>query len=180
MAPILQNEAYHDFADKRAMCCVPNAMDVASNILFLFVALYHVLCVGGWSIFACGLLATSIGSAYYHLHPTTDRLFFDRLPMTIAFGGAFAPFLGLPPALVASVGCMSVLYWRHTGDLRLYIVYQYGGVLCCGVFTFPVFLYVLAKLCERYDRFIFQITHETISGHTLKHTLAAFACCWLE
>jgi hypothetical protein len=29
----------------------------------------------------------AIGSSYFHLQPDTDRLFWDRLPMTLAFMG---------------------------------------------------------------------------------------------
>ena len=31
------------------------------------------------------MLLTAVGSSYYHLAPDNERLFWDRLPMTIAF-----------------------------------------------------------------------------------------------
>ena len=34
-------------------------------------------------------MLTAIGSAYYHWRPTTERLVWDRLPMSMAFGAAF-------------------------------------------------------------------------------------------
>jgi hypothetical protein len=36
-------------------------------------------------------------------------------------------------------------------------------------------VYVIAKLAEYYDRTVFEMTGEIVSGHSLKHLLAAFA-----
>jgi hypothetical protein len=37
--PIPQSQAYHNFADQRNLCCIPNTFDVLSNIPFLLVAI---------------------------------------------------------------------------------------------------------------------------------------------
>jgi len=64
LQPIPQSEAYHNFADKRALFGIPNFLNVVSNLLFLLVGalgIYHVLCcpaVCG----ACRPAATSLSS----------------------------------------------------------------------------------------------------------------------
>ena len=63
-SPTQQSESYHAFADQRNCCCVPNAMDVSSNLLFLFVGLWrasHAITVADW-IFAGGVVLTAFGS----------------------------------------------------------------------------------------------------------------------
>jgi hypothetical protein len=93
----------------------------------------------------------------------------------------------LAPALIAGVA--SVLWWRWTGDLRFYLWIQYAPLLCIPLvlvlfparythrryLAYGLGLYVLAKLAEHADRDIFELTGHLISGHTLKHLLAAGA-----
>ena len=180
-SPKQQSESYHAFADQRSCCCVPNAMDVSSNLLFLFVGLWrasHAVTEAEW-IFACGVILTAFGSAYYHLLPTTERLVWDRLPMTLAFGSAFHEALGTSPVLASLTGAMTVLWWKRTLDLRAYAVFQYGGLVCVmwsGTHNTALAMYVAAKVCELLDRRIFKWTNYRVSGHTLKHALAAAAC----
>src|SRR5262245_33486185 len=92
-----QPESYHDFADQRTMFGIANFLDVASNVGFLIAGvagLVVVMSVGQfefgverlpYAIFFLGVLLTAAGSSYYHLSPSNERLFWDRLPMTIAF-----------------------------------------------------------------------------------------------
>jgi hypothetical protein len=151
-----------------------------------------------WAAFYAGLLLTSLGSAWYHLAPSDATIVWDRLGMTVAFVALFVAVLQqstgislqryvLIPALGA--GTASVLWWRATGDLRPYAWVQaapLAGVVlsvACGWVTAPLrralawslVLYVLAKVTEASDERIFRLTAELISGHTLKHLLAA-AC----
>ena len=175
LGPLRQNEKYHQFADQRCLCgCVPNYMDVYSNAAFLLVAAQRL--ATQIDLLGVGVLLTSFGSAYYHWKPTTQRLFWDRLPMTIGFAQPIATSTHIHPLFILFLGLVSVCYWKHTNDLRLYVLYQYGGVLCCVcAFPYAVAIYALAKLCEHMDRPIFVMTGETISGHTLKHVVAACA-----
>jgi len=175
--PLKQNEAYHAFADQRCMCCVPNFMDVVSNAAFLGV--------GGWrcgaeglTLFNAGVIATALGSAYYHWRPSTPRLFWDRLPMTVAFSGVFAESLGIRKSEALFAGVFSVFHWHSYEDLGPYVVFQYGGVLGTAYQKpgLAVALYIAAKLCERMDARIFSTTNYLVSGHTMKHLLAALAC----
>ena len=90
--------AYHRFADRQSVFGIPNFFDVVSNVGFLVAGIAGLVVVFNgrthfefanerwpWAVFFLGVLLTAFGSSYYHLAPDNDRLFWDRLPMTIAF-----------------------------------------------------------------------------------------------
>ncbi len=141
----------------------------------------------------------SVGSAYYHWNPTNASLVWDRLPMTIGFMGLFVTLLGeyvgnrlatllLVPAVV--LGLATVLYWHWTDDLRPYYWVQLlplltipavmrlfrGGYSHQWLLLVALGWYVLAKVTEWYDLAIFRHTQELVSGHSIKHLLAAAGC----
>lgn len=146
---IPQDQAYHRFAEQRALLGVPHFGDVVSNILFLVIGLWglgvifatdpgRAFAARRWvlpyAVFFAGFALVGIGSAYYHWAPSDATLVWDRLPMTIAFMGladaVLADRLGvrigqraLLPLLVIGVG--SVVVWNVTGDLRLYGLIQF-------------------------------------------------------
>jgi len=151
-----------------------------------------------WFVLFLGIALVCFGSAYYHWAPNNATLVWDRLPMTLAFMGLFVALVSehlgehlervlLTPALI--VGIASVLWWNHTGDLRFYIWVQLSPFLAIvvlllaypGRYTHRAYLwyglalYALAKLCEGYDREIYSFTAQALSGHVLKHLLAACA-----
>jgi hypothetical protein len=88
-----------------------------------------------------------------------------------------------------AIGVLSLLLWRRTGDLRLYVWVQFFPCLALPLIflAFPpkysgpfywliaAALYALAKLFEFYDRAIYS-AGAILSGHTLKHLAAAAAC----
>ena len=90
------------------------------------------------------ILMTGFGSAYYHLDPNDQTLFWDRLPMAIAFMAILAMAVGerldaktgaiLLWPLIA-IGVLSILLWRWTGDLRLYGWVQFFRASCCRYFS---------------------------------------------
>ena len=148
-----------------------------------------------------GTLLTGIGSAYYHWAPSDMTLVWDRLPMAIAFAGLFAAVIGerismraakllLAPLLAFGLG--SVVYWQSFDDLRPYILAQFFPLLAIPLMLwwFPAMyshghdiiialgLYVGAKLLEAADGAVYQ-WGQIISGHSLKHLLAAVAAFWL-
>ncbi len=152
-----------------------------------------------WLVLFAGVALVSAGSVYYHWSPGDAALAWDRLPMTMGFMGLFVALLGeylgsrrASPLLVPAVllGLGSVVYWRVTGDLRPYIAVQLAPLaaiplmvaLLRGSHTHQWLLfaalgaYALAKVAEAYDAAIFSATGETLSGHSLKHLLAATAC----
>lgn len=157
---------------------------------------------GAWAVFFIGILATSFSSGYYHLNPDNATLAWDRLTMTAGFMGLFALVVGeyvsmrwanrlLVPLLILGAG--SVFYWLQTeargnGDLRLYAIVQFLPMLLIPLIVLlrrgrsdlgPYFggmivFYAAAKGCEHYDASLFA-AGEIVSGHTLKHVLAALA-----
>ena len=210
-----QPAAYHDFADKRTAYGIENFLDVASNLAFavaglagLVVVLRLRTCFAEpaerlpYLAFCIGVLLTAAGSCYYHLAPNNESLFWDRLPMTIAFMALVsaqvvdrvsvrAGLLSLGPALLVGVG--SVVYWIVTerqgrGNVVPYAVLQAYAVFVLlkmavmhpsrytdGHAIFIVFAgYLLAKVFEHYDRQIYELTG-FVSGHTLKHLAAGVA-----
>jgi hypothetical protein len=151
LMPVMpQIQSYHQFADQRSWCGVPNAADVLSNLAFAFVGIFGVARLvsrrrvrfvpateaGLWAI-AIGIIATAFGSMWYHYNPTDATLVWDRLPMTIIFAGvlgaAAAQRLGndIGQSVLAAllpIGVASVVYWNLTGDLSLYLAVQFGGI----------------------------------------------------
>jgi hypothetical protein len=127
---------YHDFADHREILGVANFVDVASNAAFVLAGLAGLTVVlrpgtvfaanrerWPYAVFFAGVVLTGLGSAYYHLVPDNERLFWDRVPMTIAFMSLIAAQVvdridtktGLALLLpLLLVGAASVLYWRAT------------------------------------------------------------------
>ncbi len=153
-----------------------------------------------WIIFFVGVSLTALGSGYYHWAPSNHTLLWDRLPMTIAFMSLVSLIITevinqslgkkmLLPLLL--IGLSSVFYWHFTelkgvGDLRPYAVVQFVPLIAIPfiLFTYPVsktlkkgiwlliVFYILAKFSEALDQPIYD--HFFISGHSLKHLLAAF------
>lgn len=145
-----QDQAYHQFADRRSWLGVPNAADVLSNLAFALVGVGGVVRLlssrrarfapateaGMWCI-ALGIIGTAFGSAWYHHAPTNATLVWDRLPMTVVFAGvlgaAISQRLGNDLGrwilvVLVPIGIASVAYWKMTGDLSLYLAVQLGGV----------------------------------------------------
>ncbi len=152
-------------------------------------------------IFFVGIFLVGIGSGYYHLNPNNSTLVWDRLPMTIGFMALIAIIaaeyisiklakLILIPLLLA--GLFSVLYWQYTeslgvGDLRFYGLIQFLPIVLIPIIILThsskfsptkgywqlLSAYVLAKLFEHFDQQIYQLFAGTISGHSIKHVVAA-------
>lgn len=147
--------------------------------------------------------AITLGSIGYHLAPDNDRLVWDRLPIVIALAALLSATLAervdrtiglwaLPIFVMLAV--LSVWYWHWTelqgrGNLNFYIVTQFYSILLIVWISarFPsryshahdiyqvIALYGVAKVAEMLDGEIFIWTHGLISGHTLKHLIAAYA-----
>jgi hypothetical protein len=93
---------------------------------------------------------------------------------------------------LVAAGALSVAWWRWTGNLWPYMAAQYFSIFLIGwlLLMFPpsytrsgdllvvTGLYILAKVAERLDGWIYALTG-WISGHTLKHLIAAAAVYWL-
>lgn len=149
-----------------------------------------------WVLLFVGLALVSAGSAWYHWSPDNDSLLWDRLPMTVGFMGLLVALVDehvhpglverlLAPAVLLGLG--SALYWHFTDDLRFYAWIQFMPLLVILALLFlfdsrythnrllvaALGLYGAAKLAEHYDSAVFTASGELVSGHTLKHLLAA-------
>ena len=145
-----------------------------------------------------GFLLTAFGSSYYHWNPSDRTLFWDRLPMTLCFMAILSTAIEervdarvgtvlLWPLL--GIGFFSLLLWRWTGDLRLYVWVQFFPCLALPIlfitasakytgsfyWVIAAALYALAKVFEFYDQEVYSAII-VVSGHTLKHFAAASAC----
>ncbi|HEU4367388.1 MAG TPA: alkaline phytoceramidase [Methylomirabilota bacterium] len=155
----------------------------------------------GWErvaglVFATGLILTGLGSAWYHAAPGNATLVWDRLPLSALFPTVFAVVIGdrvspaasrvlLAPLALGAVA--SVVWWQQTDDLRPYALAQFLPMLLiplmlallpghrpAGFLLAGIALYAVGKGAEVADRGVF-LLGGLVSGHTLKHLLAAAA-----
>jgi hypothetical protein len=154
-----------------------------------------------WLFFA-GLVLVAAGSAFYHLQPDDAlRLTGDRAAMAVVFAGVIGLAVcdrvsqraGWPAACIAlGAGLLAVAVFQETGNVTPWAVVQFGGmalVLAMALLRpapgatramrlklgWILACYALAKACEMADGTIFEATQQLISGHSLKHLVAALA-----
>jgi hypothetical protein len=211
--PRPQTPQYFDFADVRRLAGIPNALNVLSSAAFVLVGLAGIaLLLGGrvafhdrrervpWMVFFAGVILAGMGTASFHLAPSSVTLAWDRFPMTIGFMGLLSALLTervdaawgrrlLWPLVLAGLG--SILYWFFTdqtgaGDLRPYFLLQFFSLLAIPLLLliFParysgsrMYLialgaYLLGKVAEGKDMEVYRLGG-IVSGHTVKHLLAA-------
>lgn len=150
------------------------------------------------ALFFAGLVLTTFASGWYHWAPHDAGLAVDRLGMTVAFAGLLG--LGVASHVSARAGqCfawavllggpLSIWVWLHSGNLLPWALLQGGGMVLLVVLAVlkplpgalaarwaaVIGVYIVAKLCEQADHAIYQATGEVVSGHSLKHLVAAFA-----
>jgi hypothetical protein len=149
-------------------------------------------------LFFAGLLVVAVGSSWYHFQPNDLGLAIDRASMSVAFAG----LLGLLVAGLVSeragavtagallvLGLASVLAWYASGNVLPWAVVQFGGMplLLLAALTRPrtgglavrwslvLLAYAVAKLFESNDQIVYAAFGELLSGHSLKHVVAALA-----
>lgn len=145
-----------------------------------------------------GLMLTGLCSAIYHWAPDIQGLVLDRLGMAVTFAGALAlaaseriGAASVRPLLLmaATLGALSATMPLTHGNPIPWVVVQFGGMVlllwlsiqrpqlgALGVrFAVLLALYALAKLLESADAWIFHVSSELVSGHSLKHLVAALA-----
>lgn len=152
------------------------------------------------ALFFGGLLCTAAGSALYHWQPQDAGLVWDRLGMVLPFAG----LLGLAASsrvsaragwaaagAVLAAGPLAVGAWAWGGNLLPWAVVQLGGMLVVFALAWlprragtlalnlgaVIALYGAAKLFEAADHAVFEATQQWLSGHSIKHVLAA-AAAW--
>lgn len=160
-----------------------------------------------YKLFFLATILVGLGSSFYHLAPGNERLVWDRAAVSLALMSWFAAILcervslraGLRmlPLLLAA-GLVSVFYWgwseqQGMGDLR-----PYGLMQIIPIFQVPLLLrlypprysgdkdilsvialYIVALLFDLSDHQVYDSSQGIISGHTLKHAIAALAAYWM-
>jgi hypothetical protein len=191
------------FGAPNSLDVLSNFAFLAAGVLGLLACRRKAAEVGvAWWVFFVSVSAVSLGSAYYHWDPTDATLVWDRLPIATCFASLVVALLAehaypraerlwLLPAL--AVGVLSVLYWQQTGDLRLYVWVAFMPLVAIPalVLLFPsrytrtrdlwlvLLLFVLSRAFEVLDRAVFDLTGGHVSGHTIKHLIAAGAIAWI-
>jgi hypothetical protein len=149
----------------------------------------------GLVTFWVGIFLITLGSSYYHWAPSDDTLLWDRLPMSMAFMGVSYSLIAaqgrlklyvIPYLFMEALGVSSTLYAHLAGDLSFYAMCQAYPLLLAlisAIRLWPMsgtkdllwgFLaYGLAKVFEYNDLAVFELSAEQVSGHTIKHVLAA-------
>ena len=159
-----------------------------------------------YRLFFLAAILVALGSGYYHMAPDNSRLVWDRAAISLAMMSLFAAIVSERVSLTAGLrllplmyaaGLGSVIYWGWSeangiGDLRAYGVIQFYPLLLIPLLLrlYPprysgdkdiltvIGLYLLALLCDFMDHQIAALTG-TISGHTVKHVIAALAMYWV-
>lgn len=211
VGPIPQPPKYLEFADA-APFGLPGFYNVASNLAILAVGVLGIVVAKkpgvpdsrSYGTFFAALCLVAVGSSYFHLEPTINRLVWDRLPMSVAFMALFHAVLTehVPrrsverlfwPLILA--GIVSVVYWYVSetlgrGDLRWYLLVQFLPIVVIVFLVStqptrqrPLWLGVIgwygsAKVFELADRPVFEWTG-IIGGHPFKHVCAALAGYWV-
>lgn len=219
LPPVGQDHAYHNFADQRALTGIGNFADVSSNAALLLGGILGVLASLRLHTFRSGLegllaltffvaiVLTAIGSTWYHIEPDNLRLFWDRLPLSLAFTALpawliaerIAPTRSAVPmlGLWLLAGPLSVVYWHlgelaGQGDLRPYFLLHVFMMLLPPAlmllrsaythgfcFMLAYSFYLLAMAGDRLDHQVYELTGQVVSGHTLKHLLTGAAAALL-
>ncbi len=155
-----------------------------------------------YRLFFLSAILVGFGSGYYHLAPDNSRLVWDRAAISLAMMSWLAAIicervsvtvgLRLIPVTYAA-GLGSVIYWGWSeanghGDLRFYGLMQFYPMLLIPLLLrlYPprysgdrhiltiIGLSLLALVCDFTDHQIASLTG-AVSGHTLKHVIAALA-----
>jgi hypothetical protein len=200
--PIPQPQNYHRFADGMTLLGIPNFWNVVSNLPFVLVGAAGLkffrrdMSAG---VFFLGVFLTGFSSSYYHWNPNDWGLFWDRLPMAVAFMAILANVIEerIDPRVgklllwpLVALGLVSLMIWLKTDDLRLYGWVQFFPVVVLPL-VFWLFAprysgtwywfaaagwYVFAKVLEAADAAIYAAGGHMMAGHALKHVAAAGAC----
>lgn len=212
-APIKQSRNFYDYADQRIILGIPHFWDVISNLPFLLVGLLGLwqlekrkqlkiipACRTLYQAFFCGLIATFLGSGYYHLTPDAFSLMLDRIPLSITFIALYCVVLSEYVSPKAGVrlllplfiyGVLSVVYWyigesvTGRGDLSAYILIQLVPILHLPLilwlfrsqyshgqyYMYALLAYLASKWAESNDDVIYD-NLGVLSGHSIKHLLA--------
>jgi len=180
-------QEYHNFADKRIFLGIPNMMNVISNFVFLIPAIIYFKRTKKNTLLILHIILLSIASGYYHFNPSDETIFWDILMIATTSMIVLITISDTKYGLLLySYAIFSILYWKYSDDLRLYILILIGVPLYIVLKYYKninlkkyiyviVFMGILTRISEHNDHFIYKLTNKQISGHTLKHIFAIIA-----
>lgn len=177
---------------------------IAWRLAVLVRSSHEPLPLWGWlmALAALGFMLTAVASSLYHWQPNDAGVTWDRLAMAVIFAAVIGLAVGqicdAPTAagmalLTLAAGAVALWVWRFNGNFTPWIVVQGGGMLLLlaialvprhsplrqAVPLLPlgalIVWYSLAKLAEWGDHSVFAWSAGLLSGHSLKHVLAALA-----
>ncbi|WP_018615711.1 ceramidase domain-containing protein [Segetibacter koreensis] len=150
-----------------------------------------------------GFILVTLGSGYYHWLPKNATLVYDRIPITIILMSFFAfiiyssinETIGYNAFWIFNmIGVISVIYWIVSeklgkGDLRWYGMVQFFPIIAMPLIlilykprikfgkeiTLIFLFFGFAKFCETFDKEVYGLLDNIVSGHSLKHLLMAAA-----
>jgi hypothetical protein len=150
----------------------------------------------GWLVLFTGTAFVAAGSGLYHLAPGDQTLVWDRVPIGVAFMGLLSALVAdyispragralLLPGIAVSLG--AIAWWRISGDLSAWVWVQAAPLLAVVLVLalFPASrpdgpwllgalgCYAAAKAFEVADKDFYELTAGALSGHSMKHLLAA-------
>lgn len=156
-----------------------------------------------YRVFFAAVALIGVASGHYHLGPDHAGLAGDRAAMALAFMAWLAALLAERAGVAAGLrllpwllgaGLASVVWWIGSesagrGDLRAYLLVQALPIVLVplllwlypprydggGKLLAVIGLYLVALLLDLGDDAVFAASGGLVSGHTLKHAVAAFA-----
>jgi hypothetical protein len=198
MNKITLPKGYHNFADKRTMNGLPNAMNVLSNLFIIIPVIYLLKHKTenntNNNLLIIHITLLSLASAYYHYNPSVKSIFWDILMIStlsiIVLNIINEYKCGI---LFYILGILSVVYWKQTGDIRLYLLILIGVPIIFFLKYYDneeddetkknlyiiLFFTVLYRFVEYYDHQIYKLTNNMVSGHTLKHIFAGLSILYI-
>lgn len=172
---------YHNFADK------DKYTDILTNLPILIAGLY-ILSYKNQKLKVLGIhvILLSIASSYYHINPNNNTILIDLLSISLISSLLIMYLLNIRnnyiKILLYLLSIGTVLYWKYSSNLLPYSLfwlsvtilllykyydtkYKYKSLLIVG-------LIIAIRIVEIYDKQIYKLTNNILSGHSLKHILA--------
>ena len=193
-------KGYHNFADKRRLIGLPNAMNVLSNLFIIIPVIYLLKHKTenntNNNLLIIHITLLSLASAYYHYNPSDKSIFWDILmiaTLSIIVLNIINEYKY--GSLFYILGVLSVIYWKQTGDIRLYLLILIGVPIIFFLKYYDneeedkkgvnknlyiiLFFTLLYRFVEYYDHQIYNLSNKFISGHTLKHIFAGLSILYI-
>lgn len=172
---------YHDFADKNKYTDILTNLPILISGLYISSSKNIKLKILGYHV-----ILLSLASSYYHLNPNNKTIFLDLLSISLISSLLIIYLLKIEDNnirfIIYFIGIISVLYWNYSGNLFPYsllwltstflLLYVYYDTKYKWKSLIIISLIILIRIVEIYDKKIYNLTNNILSGHSLKHILA--------